>query len=537
MQIGPEYTLDSILERHDREFQAFRILTEPEKAKFQLRQRAVYATNPWKFLRDCVNTLDQVDHANPIKPFPSYLEYTEFLAHVWQKYKLMAIPKSRRMTCSWLFISLYTHDALFNQGRFNGFVSKKEDDAGELVGRSEFIYHKIPEWRIPNALLPRIKNGKMSKQPPTLEFEDINSKIQGFPQGADQLRQFTLSGILGDECAFWEQAQSFYSASKPTIDGGGRMTLISSRSPGFFKKIVFDRLDEQDLTFKEVPPVPVKKPMEGIEIWQNPKNKFVCIDLHYTADPRKRSTEWRDAIRASLPIRDFLMEYERSWQTFEGKPVYEDFNRSIHVKPGVIEAEPGIPLLLGWDFGLTPACLICQLVGRQLRILEEHLETNGSIDKLAPVIWNRIQTGYRNWTMNEEQVISFIDPAGMQKVQTDESTCAQELMSQGFRKIYLGPMLWEPRKLAVNTFITKIYSEGPALLISEDNCPILIEGFGGGYRYPEKALEIEPIKVRPLKNKYSHPHDALQYVASGALTLRKTYDLPLDPPTYSFQGA
>jgi hypothetical protein len=58
--------------------------------------------------------------------------------------------------------------------------------------------------------------------------------------GADQLRQFTFSGILGDECAFWEEARKFYSASAPTIEGGGRMTLISSRSPGFFQRLCYD---------------------------------------------------------------------------------------------------------------------------------------------------------------------------------------------------------------------------------------------------------------------------------------------------------
>jgi hypothetical protein len=468
-----------------------------------------------------------------VKPFPSYLEYLEFLCDLWQHEKLLAIPKSRRMTCSWNFIALYTHDAMFNPGRFNGFVSKKEDDAGELVARAEFIYNKIPAWRIPRALLPKIKNGKMSKQPPLLEFEEINSKIQGFPQGADQLRQFTLSGILGDECAFWEQAQSFYSASKPTLDGGGRMTLISSRSPGFFKKIVFDQLDAQDLTFRETPPTPIKRPLEGVEVWKNPRNRFCVVDLHYTANPAKRGDGWKEAIRSSMPIRDFLMEYERSWQTFEGRPVYADFNRTLHVSTGTVRPEPGVPLLLGWDFGLTPACIIAQLVGRQLRILHEFIEDNGSISKLAPVVWQIISTRYLPWSHGDDLIYSYVDPAGFQRAQTDERTCADILRKQGFIKVLPGPVGWEPRRKAVEDYLTKTYGEGPGLLIAEE-CPILIEGFGGGYRYPDKATEIEPSQVRPLKNKYSHPHDALQYLAAGANSLRKSYGIKLPTPSYGF---
>jgi hypothetical protein len=51
-----------------------------------------------------------------------------------------------------------------------------------------------------------------------------------------------MTAIFGDECAFWEHARAFYAASKPTIDGGGRITLVSSASPGFFQQLVFDQL-------------------------------------------------------------------------------------------------------------------------------------------------------------------------------------------------------------------------------------------------------------------------------------------------------
>ncbi len=528
--------LAATLERHEREYFAFKQMSPTEQARHQTRMRIHYTKNLWAFLQDCVFTLDQVSQDSPIKPFPSHLEYIEFLVALWQRERLLAIPKSRRMICSWSFISSYTWDTIFNMGRFNGFVSKKEDDAGDLVARAEFIYQKIPTWRIPRALLPAVKNGKMSKQPPLLEFEEINSKIQGFPQGADQLRQFTLSGILGDECAFWEQAQSFYSASKPTIDGGGRMTLISSRAPGFFKKIVFDQLDATDLTFKEQPPVTPRRPIEGVELWRNPRNRFIVVDLHYTANPAKRGSAWKEAIRSSMPIRDFLMEYERSWQTFEGRPVYADFNRTLHVANDSVRPEPGVPLLLGWDFGLTPACLLAQLVGRQLRIFAEFIEEAGSISKLAPVVMNHLRTNYAPWFLKEDMLYSYVDPAGFQKAQTDERTCADIMRKCGFAKINPGPVGWELRRRAVEEYLTKTYGDGPALLIDSD-CAILIEGFGGGYRYSDNATEIEPSQVRPLKNKYSHPHDALQYLAAGATQLAKSYGITMATPNYGFQSA
>jgi len=533
---APVSELDALLARHDREHWAFKQMNEPEQARFQLRMRAHYAKNPWDFQRDCVYTIDQVDRVKPIKPFPSYLEYLEFLTHLWMTDPRIAIPKSRRMTCSWNFIGLYTHDTMFNVGKFNGFVSKKEDDAADLVSRAEHIYFHIPEWRIPPALLPRVKNGKMSKSPPILEFEDINSKIQGFPQGADQLRQFTLSGILGDECAFWPDAQKFYSASMPTLDGGGRMTLISSRSPGFFKKIVFDQLDAQDLSFKEVPPAPVSVPLEGVEVWRNPKNRFTVIDLHYTANPAKRGAAWREGVRASMPRKDFEMEYEKSWHTYEGKAVYDDFNKNLHVVKGLIEPEPGIPLILGWDFGLTPACVVAQLVGRQLRLLHEFVETDGSISKLAPEVWSFLRINFHSWTVYDDKIFNFIDPAGFNRSQeNDEVTCAKILKGAGFRNVRPGLIAWEARKQAVEKFLKTLVRGAPALLVSEEGCPITVEGFGGGYKYPTKAIEVEPTKIRPVKDRWSHPHDAVQYLCDGATTTAKQSGIELFPPNYGFQ--
>lgn len=530
------YTLtDLILERHAQEKHAFMLLTDPEKAREQVRMRLLYEKNPWSFLVDCVYTLDSVDQVSPIKPFPGHLDYLRFICDLWLRERLLAFPKSRRMFCSWSMISLYTHDTIFKPGRFNGFVSKKEDDAGDLVSRAEFIFKHIPEWRIPRPLLPVLKNNKMSKQPPVMEFEEINSKIQGFPQGADQLRQFTLSGILGDECAFWPEAQQFYSASAPTLEGGGRMTLISSRSPGFFKKITFDQLDAKDLSFREEPPAPVVSPIEGVDVWRNPRNKFVIVDLHYTANPAKRGAAWREAVKASMPIRDFLMEYEKSWQTYEGKPVYEDYIKSIHAVKRSIEPEPGLPLILGWDFGLTPACVIGQLVGTQLRILKEFVEEDGSILKLAPKVWEHLKTEFPEWHRNDEKIISFIDPAGFKRAETDERTCAMVLGECGFTKVMPGPVTWEPRRQAVEKLLVRMNRGEPALIIAEPDCPVLQEGFGGGYHYPEKVLEIEPAKARPEKNKFSHPHDALQYLCFGATGVARKHGINLTAPSYGFQ--
>jgi hypothetical protein len=193
----------------------------------------------WAFLSTCVYTLDQADAVTPIKKFPAHLDYLRAYTRCWEKYPKILVPKSRRMTMSWTNVALYLWDTMFHKGRLNAFVSKKFDDSAELVQRALFIYNHIPEDVIPKDLLPKAdpKSGH-------LRFPEIDSGIQAFAEGADQLRQFTFSGIFADEMAFWENAQAMYSGAVPTLEGGGRFTGVSSPGPGFFKMLVFDQLDQ-----------------------------------------------------------------------------------------------------------------------------------------------------------------------------------------------------------------------------------------------------------------------------------------------------
>ena len=305
-----------------------------------------YKHNRWAFLTEVCYTKDEVNIKEPIKLMPNK-EYLELYTMLWEKYPLMAIPKTRRMTFSWTTICLYLHDAIFNRVRNFAFVSKKEDDADDLIRRAKFIFDHIPEDKIPRALLPECEYKFNS-----LSFPSLDSKIRGFPQGADQLRQFTFSGIFGDESAFWDQAEEFYSATFPTIDGGGRMTLVSSPAPGFFKRLCFDAMDVPgDINVTEYQPE-YTAPMTGVRVWKNKKNRFLVLEIHYTADPTKRDPSYKESIKNSMPLPKYLREYELEWDTYSGQPVYPEFNQAVHVVHEAPVPSFGLPMLIAWDFGL-----------------------------------------------------------------------------------------------------------------------------------------------------------------------------------------
>ena len=113
-------------------------MTETDPNKDMMLRYKRYRDDPWAFLTECVYTIDQVDKNNPIKLFPNK-EYLKRYVSAWKSYDLTAVPKSRRMTLSWCTIGLFVWDTIFHVGRKQAFVSKKEDDAHELVMRAKQI--------------------------------------------------------------------------------------------------------------------------------------------------------------------------------------------------------------------------------------------------------------------------------------------------------------------------------------------------------------------------------------------------------------
>ena len=178
-------------------------------------------------------TLDEADLKQPIKEFPKdpWIEYT---IKEWLDNPLLAIPKSRRMMMTWTMALCHLWLAMFHEGANVFFVSDKEEKSDALVKRAEFIFDHIPAGRL---LLPK-KRSKFC----LMEFPGLNSCIRGVPQGAGQLRQYTATAIFADEIAFWERGQETFSASRPTIEGGGRFTCVSSAQEGFFQDLCFDTI-------------------------------------------------------------------------------------------------------------------------------------------------------------------------------------------------------------------------------------------------------------------------------------------------------
>lgn len=198
--------------------------------------------------------------------------------------------------------------------------------------------------------------------------------------------------------------------------------------------------------------------------------------------------------------------------TADGKPVYPEYNDKIHTAEDEIAVNKLSPIYLGWDFGLTPACIVGQISPKgQLLILDEFIAEDMGIRQFASEV-------VRPYLMNKYAGIKFIsrgDPSGMNRSQTDERTCYQELLEVGILSEPADTNDFIPRRESVAYFLNKMAGGEPGFVLSP-NCKQLRRGFLGGYRFERLKVAGERYRDRPVKDKYSHPHDALQYLCLAA---------------------
>lgn len=247
----------------------------------------------------------------------------------------------------------------------------------------------------------------------------------------------------------------------------------------------------------------------GIIIRRNAKSNFIVCELDYYADPGKRSPRWAEEERRKVSPLRWEVEYLRKWAVFKGRPVYKDsFFKQLHVAEQALFPDPNYPIFRGWDFGGNQSCAICQLIGAQLRVINELPNRGKNTRAFAPEVIAFCESTYGSGF----DYIDVIDPSAMWEGKTSTgAACADVMREFGIRPKPAGTNDPEKRIDAVTKFLMQPIKDRRALLISPE-CPMIIKGFESGYHYPDKPTQSQR-SDRPVKNLYSHIHDALQYVA------------------------
>lgn len=195
--------------------------------------------------------------------------------------------------------------------------------------------------------------------------------------------------------------------------------------------------------------------------------------------------------------------------TSTGKPVYPEWNDRKHVAESEIVPTRGLPVVLGWDFGLTPACIVGQITPRgRLLVIDELVSEDMGVrqfanDVVKPLLVNKYD-GFK--------IVSTGDPSGEIRVATDTQTCFGELAAAGIPSTPADTNDFIPRRESVAFYLTKM-SDGETAFLLSPTCQILRRGFNGKYQLERlKTSGPARYKDRPKKDEFSHPHDALQYL-------------------------
>lgn len=255
----------------------------------------------------------------------------------------------------------------------------------------------------------------------------------------------------------------------------------------------------------------------GFEVFKQPGGLMVDRDGRYVSNPMAenianlpggydyylrqlagKSKEW---IRVYLEGRYGIV--------IDGKPIYPEYNDDLHCRE--IEPIAGKPLLLGLDYGLTPAAAIGQLSARGQLLIHEELcgEDMGIAQFARDILRPALATRWPDFGFQ-----AFGDPAGNSRAQSDEKTCFMALAEAGIPACPAMSNEFVPRREAVARYLTRLTDGHPAFLL-HPRCTRLRKGFMGGYCYRRLAVAGEKYRDAPDKNQYSHPHDALQYLALG----------------------
>lgn len=255
-----------------------------------------------------------------------------------------------------------------------------------------------------------------------------------------------------------------------------------------------------------------KKGIPGLRVWKNKGNGFTVCELHYTADPAKRTKEWKRQAKSGMTQKAWDTEFEISWEVYSGQPVFgKEFNKDLHVLKTRREPDPEYPILRGWDFGGNHAVVTAQVIGGCLYLLDEWPTLGYNTRRIGQEIISDCHALYPEIN----HYVDYVDPSGLwdNSKAAEGKACAQILKEVYSLKVVPGIQSVTKRIDSVMYLLTTI-KEGKPLIQINPELPITIQAFQSAYAYPENP----PKNVKANRPEKTHPYsdlmDCIQYIAT-----------------------
>lgn len=206
-------------------------------------------------------------------------------------------------------------------------------------------------------------------------------------------------------------------------------------------------------------------------------------------------------------------------ETVDGRLVHPEYKDAIHSPKDLkIEYMPGIPIVLGADFGRTPCSPIAQERYGGYVIFDEYVTDNMAVTTFARKLKKYLMDNYQI-RVGHEYVPVWCDPAGVNKDQSSEQTMIEILISEGFDAMPapVDNRDVTARRKALTDPLTRMRSDGkPACLVAR-KCEYLRGSLKREWTHKKmqvsgtERFQEEPNKAHP----WSDIGEATEYLMLG----------------------
>ena len=259
--------------------------------------------------------------------------------------------------------------------------------------------------------------------------------------------------------------------------------------------------------------------------------------IGYAPNPKAENLRWlpdryyENMVEGKDRVFILVNILNRPGTTRSGKPVWPMFRRLAHVAEHELEPVAGHPLLIGVDFGRTPAAIIGQRPFDRWRILDELAAQQMGAKEFARVLRNHLGERFPNMAAQ-----IWGDPAGEHLAEADDISPFLMFRSAGLRIL---PAPTNDPTIRINTVaeaLGQLVDGAPRVRISP-RCIYLIAAAEGGYQYAKmKVSGTDRYSESPRKDEHSHVADAWQYLMIGAGEGRALITAPRWQPDAAAMG-
>lgn len=388
--------------------------------------------------------------------------------------------KSRDMGVTWMVLGVFLYRWLFFDESF--LLGSKVEGSVDTLGnmdshfeRLRYMLSKLPEW-MTEALGYSEKNSSYMKI-----FKLNGSSIVGESMNKNFSRQGRYKAILLDEFAFVDGAELIWRACGDSAPAKFPVSTPNGRN-NYFAQL-------------------------------RDSGKIRVNTIHWKMHPHKDEAWYEEQVR-NRTSKDVAQELDINYTVSAGEPFYEGFSRALHVRKMNISKDK--PLVLSWDFGFQhPNCSIHQISAEGIWIIVDNIFGEDQlIDEFGIFVQSYLNVRYKGFYFG----VGYCDPAGAQSSDKTRMSSVQILMAQGYQLRYIPSNLahtnYTARKNIIERKLKTLIGGIPALVVNDTPANnIIIEGFEGGYRYPD-ATKYGGIKEQPAPDNYfEHPFNTIEYFA------------------------